>query len=75
MTSKAAAAATARAPVPKSLDAYVHYAPTDAAFAHQTLGDGLRQHYSLHFHHSDGGVDASAAPMCRLHARERNNKK
>ena len=61
MTSKAATAATARAPVPKSLDAYIHYAPTDAAFAHQTLGDGLRQHYSLHFHHSDGGVDASAA--------------
>ena len=59
MTSKAAAAAGS--PVAKSIDAYVHYSPTDSAFAHQTLGDGLRQHYNLHFHHSDGGVDASAA--------------
>ena len=60
MTSKAPAAS----PVSKSIDAYVHYTPTDSAFAHQTLGDGLRQHYSLHFHHCDdggGGVDASSA--------------
>ena len=58
MTSKAAAAGS---PVAKPIDAYVHYSPTDSAFAHQTLGDGLRQHYNIHFHHSDAGVDASAA--------------
>ena len=60
MTSKSAVAA-AGSPVARCIDAYIHYSPTDSAFAHQTLGDGLRQHYNVHFHHSDGGLDPSAA--------------
>ena len=43
---------TKRSPV-GGLDVYVHYAPADAAFAHQTLNDGLRSQYSLYLHHRD----------------------
>jgi hypothetical protein len=47
-------------PLSAIVDAYIHYAPADSAFAHQTLSDGLRAQYSLFLHHNDGR-DASTA--------------